>query len=70
METISGEKPGMVSGDEHRKMEGVDIGADKPPVQIRLQVLKKKDHSVITNTTLNLTWFDRDIAHVNYSFKG
>ncbi|MFA4876560.1 MAG: hypothetical protein WC586_04035 [Methanoregula sp.] len=45
-----------------------DLGVEKPPVEIKLQVKNLKDNSFVTNTSLNLTWFKKDIAFVNYSY--
>ena len=44
-----------------------DIGTNKPPVRIQLQVFKLKDNIEIANVFLNLTWFDKDIASPNIS---
>jgi hypothetical protein len=47
-----------------------DMDVEKPPVEIKLQVKNLKDNSFVTNTSLNLTWFKKDIAYVNYSVTG
>jgi hypothetical protein len=44
-----------------------DIGTNKPPVKIQLQVYKLKDNTEIANVSLNLTWFDKDVAYANLS---
>jgi len=45
-----------------------DIGKNKPPVEIKLQVVNQRDGSVVTKTTLNLSWYQQDIAFVNNSY--
>jgi hypothetical protein len=45
-----------------------DISINKSPVTIKLQIKNLRDKTIITNTSLNLTWFEKDIAYVNYSY--
>jgi hypothetical protein len=44
-----------------------EINDDKPPVKINLVVKNLKNNSIITTISLNLTWFNHEIAFVNYS---
>jgi len=46
-----------------------DIGVNKPPVKINLQLFKTSDNSEIAKPSLYLTWYDTDIAYVNDSYE-
>jgi hypothetical protein len=46
-----------------------DISQNKNPVTIKLTVTNLTDNSIVTNTSINLTWFSRDIVFVNYSYR-
>ncbi|MFA4848564.1 MAG: zinc ribbon domain-containing protein [Methanoregula sp.] len=47
-----------------------DIGSIKPPVKIELQLNKITGNVEIAHPSLNLTWYDTDIAYVNTSPNG
>jgi len=44
-----------------------DIGKNKPPVQINLELFDNNFDPIFVNSTLNLTWYKTDFAHVNES---
>jgi hypothetical protein len=45
-----------------------DIVQIKNPVNIKLNVLNLDNNATVANTSLNLTWFTKDIVFVNYSY--
>jgi hypothetical protein len=45
-----------------------DIEQNKSPVKIKLEVIDlNNNNDIVSNTSLNLTWFTKDIVFVNYS---
>jgi len=42
-----------------------DIGKNKPQVQIHLELFDENQKPLLVNTSLNITWFDTDIAKIN-----
>lgn len=40
----------------------LDVEKEKPPVKIALEILDPTNRSLITKATLNITWFDKEIA--------
>jgi hypothetical protein len=68
-EKILGDKCEQTSLRIHWTYPTEDIEQNKNPVTIKLNVIDLNSNSIVGNTSLNLTWFTKDIVFVNYSYR-
>lgn len=60
--TILGNGTATLSSEAIWTYSLADIGKNKTPVQIKLELFDEKDKQLFVNSTLNITWFNTDIA--------